>query len=83
MILCLIIGIVLITFVLMFGLNSIEATHDVLIHFLCIITVIIGLILILSYIISRPSALDVYRGKTELQITYQGKQPIDSTVVFK
>jgi len=31
----------------------------------------------------RPSAIDVYRGKTELKITYQNGVPIDSTVVFK
>ena len=31
----------------------------------------------------HPSAIDVYRGKTELKITYQNGVPIDSTVVFK
>ena len=33
--------------------------------------------------IKQPTALDVYRGKTELQITYKGTVPIDSVVVFK
>lgn len=33
--------------------------------------------------IKQPTALDVYRGKTELQITYKGTIPIDSVVVFK
>ena len=31
----------------------------------------------------KPSALDVYRGKTTLEITYKDKVPVDSTVVWK
>lgn len=31
----------------------------------------------------RPSALDVYQGKTTLEITYKDKVPVDSVVVFK
>lgn len=30
-----------------------------------------------------PKAIDVYRDKTTLQITYKGNIPIDSTVVYK
>ena len=30
-----------------------------------------------------PRAIDVYRGKTTLQITYKGSIPIDTTVVYK
>ena len=30
-----------------------------------------------------PKAIDVYRDKTILQITYKGNIPIDSTVVYK
>ena len=30
-----------------------------------------------------PSALDVYKGKTTLQITYRDSIPIDTIVVFK
>ena len=30
-----------------------------------------------------PSALDVYRGNTELEITYVNETPIDTVVVFK
>ena len=30
-----------------------------------------------------PSAMDVYRGNTTLQITYQDSIPLDSIVVFK
>ena len=31
----------------------------------------------------KPSALDVYRGNTELEITFVNGTPIDSVVVFK
>lgn len=30
-----------------------------------------------------PQAIDVYRNKTTLQITYKGNIPIDTTVVYK
>ena len=36
-----------------------------------------------AVIINQPTAIDVYKGKTELQITYKGTIPIDSVVVFK
>lgn len=32
---------------------------------------------------SNPQAIDVYRGKTTLEITYKDSIPIDSVVVFK
>ena len=31
----------------------------------------------------NPSAIDVYRGKTELEVTYRDSIAIDSTVVWK
>ena len=31
----------------------------------------------------KPSAIDVYRGKTTLEITYRDSIAIDSTVVYK
>lgn len=40
-------------------------------------------ILIYSNCDTRPSPMDVYRGKTELRITYEGKTPVDSTVIYK
>ena len=39
-------------------------------------------LLLLSYVY-KPSAIDVYRGKTTLEITYKDRVPIDSTVVWK
>lgn len=33
--------------------------------------------------LGKPTAMDVYRDKTTLQITYKNNVPIDSTVVYK
>ena len=33
--------------------------------------------------VCKPSAIDVYRNKTTLEITYKDKVPIDTTVVWK
>ena len=32
---------------------------------------------------NKPTALDVYRGKTTLEITYMDSVAVDSTVVYK
>ena len=32
---------------------------------------------------NTPTALDVYRGNTELRITYEGKIPVDTIVIYK
>jgi hypothetical protein len=49
-----------------------------------LIIAIIGLLfIIVSYISNAPTALDVYKGKTELRITYEGKTPVDSVVIYK
>lgn len=37
----------------------------------------------LLYNLNKPKAIDVYRGKTTLEITYKNKVPIDSIVVWK
>lgn len=32
---------------------------------------------------TNPTALDVYQGKTDLEVTYRNGEIVDSTVVFK
>ena len=49
---------------------------------------VLGLIFIFYGIIglndkNKPTALDVYQGKTTLEITYKDGVPVDSVVVFK
>ena len=43
---------------------------------------VLVLFLLTSYT-TKPKAIDVYEGKTTLEITYKDKVPIDSTVVWK
>ena len=44
---------------------------------------IFGCFIIINYVNNKPKAIDVYKGKTELRVTYEGNTPVDSAVVFK
>ena len=60
---------------------------DILLAFL-VASIVVGLCVLLSYLVwlnseNTPTALDVYRGKTTLEITYVDSVAIDSTVVYK
>jgi len=48
-----------------------------------IIGVCIPAILMVCYTLYCPTAMDVYQGKTTLEITYKDSVAVDSTVVFK
>lgn len=39
--------------------------------------------ILLIFQVNKPTAMDVYRGQTTLEITYKDKVPVDSTVVWK
>ena len=46
---------------------------------------VLGVVITLCYVIDKennPTAMDVYQGKTTLEITYKGGVPVDSVVVF-
>ena len=45
--------------------------------------VLVGSFLLFVRCVKRPTALDVYHGKTTLEITYRDSVAIDSTVVYK
>ena len=53
--------------------------------FLVFILIVYSLIVLLfsSVCIREPKAIDVYKGKATLRITYQDGVPIDSTAVWK
>ena len=61
---------------------------DILIAFV-IASTIVGVLVLVGYFTwendsnNIPTALDVYRGKTTLEITYRDSVAIDSTVVYK
>ena len=50
---------------------------------ICILALFASLCVIVESIAPSPTALDVYRGKTTLEITYRDSVAIDSTVVYK
>lgn len=49
----------------------------------CLALFIVGLILLMEYHSPSIAPIDVYRGKTTLEITYRDSIAIDSTVVWK
>ena len=50
--------------------------------FVVLIISIVGIYLNIK-LIGEPQPLDVYRGKTTLEITYRDSVPVDSVVVYK
>lgn len=60
---------------------GIQENNDSLVLFSIILIVVIAIQL--GFASDVPSALNVYQGKTTLQITYRDSIPIDSVVVFK
>ena len=44
---------------------------------------ITGVFIYVSIVSDKPTAIDVYRGKTTLEITYRDSVAIDSVVVYK
>lgn len=48
-----------------------------------IVGVIIPSVLLFYITLTNPTAMDVYRGKTTLEVTYKDSVAIDSVVVFK
>ncbi len=52
--------------------------------FLCTLAITFGVLCISEGLrITTPQAIDVYRGKTTLEITYKDSIPVDTVVVFK
>lgn len=50
---------------------------------LCMIGIGASCAILCDTIAPKPSAIDVYRGKTTLEITYRDSVAIDSVVVYK
>lgn len=42
-----------------------------------------GVLILYVSLHEKPSALDVYRGRTTLKVTYENKTPVDTVVIFK
>lgn len=79
-----IIGFIIVTIVIVLCVIEIKEEGNIILSKVLLINAIIGLLfIIVSYISNAPTALDVYKGKTELRITYEGKTPVDSVVIYK
>lgn len=52
-------------------------------NFVVFSSIYIGMIIPMVYLWTTPKAIDVYRNKTTLEITYKDNVPIDSVVVWK
>ena len=79
----LIVGFVIVAIVIGFYANTMVNEDNIALSVVILITGAIGLLFIIIYINNTPTALDVYKGKTELKITYEGKIPVDSVVIYK
>jgi len=66
------------------GLNSNDKVAEVCFEILKGSTIALSAVCVCGIIkISTPQAIDVYRGRTTLEITYRDSIPMDSVVVFK
>ena len=73
-------SIVIFVFFIKYLFSSLEE-DNFHIFVVCIYSLII--IVLSAICLRKPQAIDVYEGKTTLEITYKDKVPIDSTVVWK
>ena len=81
----LIIGMLYIAVGLLIILTYLSLERDDNIGWTIALTLIIAGILniIIYHATEAPSALDVYKGKTVLKITYEDKVPVDTVVIYK
>lgn len=77
--------IILATSILVSGIIGLylSSNNENAISFSLMLTVIGLLLLVAGCFETTPTALDVYRGKTTLEITYKDGVAVDTVVVFK
>lgn len=73
-----IILIVLIVCIVAFVFHYVDDSGTYFLYFSLVILYIVTIILL-----QQPTAMDVYRGNTTLEVTYKDGVPVDSTVVWK
>lgn len=79
----LILGIILVIASICLGTALLKESIEKISIVFSYLAFMLGWSFITEYICSKPRAIDVYRNKTELRITYEGNIPVDSVVVFK
>lgn len=60
-----------------------DSGFPLLVTFTVVFSILFGTTVTKVHNGEKPQAIDVYRGRTTLQITYQDSIPIDSLVIFK
>lgn len=76
----------IIVLIFLFILITVDVKKEELLTKILFCTLLLYSFLVILLLISyttKPKAIDVYKGKTTLEITYKDKVPIDSTVVWK
>ena len=76
-------GFILVIIVIISCTSEIRYEGNTALSVVLFVVAIVGLLFIMTYISNTPTALDVYKGKTELRITYEDKTPVDSVVIYK
>lgn len=78
--------ITLIVTILLFALMLLIADENAVFVWIGSLSLIVAVLMLTNILETKnphPTALDVYRGKTTLEITYRDSVAIDSTVVYK
>ena len=77
------IGIIIVFIVIGICTTIINEDRNIIWASILLVIAFIGEIFIIYDINNTPTALDVYEGNTELRITYEGKIPVDTIVIYK
>ena len=77
------IGIIIVFIVIGICTTIIKEEYNKVLAVVLLVIAFIGEAFIIYDINNTPTALDVYQGNTELRITYEGKVPVDSVVIYK
>ena len=64
-------------------INLIVSDEHPGVYFGTILACVGSVLIVTNYYEKKPSAIDVYQGKTTLEITYKDSVAVDSVVVFK
>lgn len=77
------IGFIIVFLVIAICTTIIKEEYNKVLAVVLLVIAFIGEFFIIYDVSNTPTALDVYEGNTELRITYEGKVPVDSVVIYK
>ena len=79
------IAVILLIPILILGIKELTNDDDPFMLFILKCSIVFAFIILIAtlFLKEKPKAIDVYKGKTTLEITYKDRVPIDSTVVWK